>query len=43
MAYSEGETSEQHFDLLTDPGEMKKRAGEAAAGPVLIERRRLLK
>ena len=43
MAYSEGEPSEQLFDLLTDPGETKNRAGEAAAGPVFIECRRLLK
>ena len=43
MAHSKGEPSEQLFDLLADPGETKNRAGEAAAGPVLIERRRLLK
>ncbi len=43
MAYSEGEQSEQLFDLLTDSGETKNRAGEAAGGLVLIERRRLLK
>ena len=42
IAFSEGEPSEQLFDLLTDPGETKNLAGEAAAGPVLIEHRRLL-
>ena len=43
MAYSEGETSEQLFDLFTNPCETKNRAGEAAAGAVLIECRMLLK
>ena len=42
IVFSEGEPSEQLFDLVTDPGETKNLAGEAAAGPVLIEHRRLL-